>query len=129
MRGLWKGVIEEYRNYLPVSEKTPVVTLNEGNTPLIHAPRLASPRLRVPAGAVGIAGGQTGIYPLDSPGGWHIVGRCPVPLFDPRRARPALLSVGDRIRFRPVPEDEADAIASAFAEGRGAPEAFVQGPT
>lgn len=92
-------------------------------------PRRASPRTRVPAGSVAIANRMCVIYPWDSPGGWHIVGRCPVPLFDPRRARPALLSVGDRIRFRPVPEDEADAIASAFAEGRGAPEAFVQGPT
>lgn len=78
----------------------------------IAAPRRPMPRLRVPAGSVGIAGRQTGIYPCDSPGGWQIVGRTTVKLFDPSRASPALLSPGDRVRFVPMP-DAASARASA----------------
>jgi KipI family sensor histidine kinase inhibitor len=65
----------------------------------IAAPRHATPRLRVPAGGVGIAGAQTGIYPNDSPGGWQIIGRTAVRVFDPTRARPALLTPGDAVRF------------------------------
>lgn len=89
-------------------------------------PRRASPRTLVPAGSVAIANRMCVIYPWDSPGGWHIVGRCPVPLFDPGRGdRPALLAVGDRVRFRPVAEAEADAIAQNLAEGRARPEDFL----
>jgi KipI family sensor histidine kinase inhibitor len=65
----------------------------------IAMPRLETPRLRVPAGSVGIAGAQTGIYPCDSPGGWRIVGRASVKLFDVAREKPSMLSVGDRVRF------------------------------
>jgi inhibitor of KinA len=67
--------------------------------PRIAMPRLDTPRLRVPAGSVGIAGSQTGIYPCDSPGGWRIVGRASVKLFDVTREKPSMLSVGDRVRF------------------------------
>jgi KipI family sensor histidine kinase inhibitor len=67
--------------------------------PRIAMPRLDAPRLRVPAGSVGIAGAQTGIYPCDSPGGWRIVGRASVQLFDVTRERPSMLNVGDRVRF------------------------------
>jgi KipI family sensor histidine kinase inhibitor len=72
----------------------------------IAAPRLQTPRPRVPAGSVGIAGQQTGIYPIESPGGWRIIGRTPLVLFDPHRDRPALLAAGDRVRFLPISEAE-----------------------
>lgn len=65
----------------------------------ISVPRRATPRLRVPAGAVGIAGNQTGIYPLASPGGWQLIGRTDTPLFDPYRETPGLLAPGDTVRF------------------------------
>lgn len=69
-------------------------------------PRRAAPRTRVPAGSVGIGGAQTGIYPLESPGGWRIIGRTPLALFAADRSPAALLAAGDRVRFRPVsPED------------------------
>lgn len=68
----------------------------------LHLPRRATPRATVPAGSVAIAGGQTGIYPRATPGGWHIIGRTPVTLFDPERNPPAYLSAGDRVRFRPI---------------------------
>ena len=68
----------------------------------LETPRRAGPRLRVPAGAVGIAGNQTGVYPLETPGGWQIIGQTPLRLYDPRRDAPALLSAGDRVRFAPI---------------------------
>jgi inhibitor of KinA len=68
----------------------------------IAAPRLETPRKRVPAGSVGIAGRQTGIYPRESPGGWRLIGRTDVPLFDPTREPPTLLRAGDHVRFVPI---------------------------
>lgn len=65
-------------------------------------PRRATPRLRVPAGSVAIAGRQTGIYPADTPGGWHLIGRTDLPVWDPRREPPSLLEAGVRVRFVPV---------------------------
>lgn len=65
----------------------------------IAAPRLETPRKRVPRGSVGIAGRQTGIYPFDSPGGWRLIGRTGTVMFDPRRDPPSLLSAGDRVKF------------------------------
>ena len=65
-------------------------------------PRLATPRVRIPAGSVGIGGAQTGIYPRTGPGGWRIIGRTDAPLFDALRDPPALLASGDRVRFVPV---------------------------
>jgi KipI family sensor histidine kinase inhibitor len=70
-----------------------------GLDPVIAAPRRDTPRLKVPAGSVGIAGMQTGIYPLESPGGWQIIGRTPRRLFRPERAEPCLLAPGDTLRF------------------------------
>ena len=67
-------------------------------------PRRATPRVRVPAGSVAVAGRQTGIYPVASPGGWRVLGRTSLRLFDPRRDEPALVSPGDRVRFVPVTE-------------------------
>lgn len=68
----------------------------------LATPRLASPRTRVPAGSVGIAGTQTGIYPQETPGGWRIIGRTAAVLFDVRRDPPNMLSMGDRVRFVPA---------------------------
>jgi len=65
----------------------------------IAAPRLATPRTRVPAGSIGIAGRQTGIYPIETPGGWQLIGRTTLRLFDPHRDPPTLLCPGDRVRF------------------------------
>ncbi len=66
--------------------------------------RLPTPRLRVPAGSVAVGGSQTGIYPLESPGGWRLVGRTPLSLFRPDHAEPSLLRTGDRVRFVPLEE-------------------------
>lgn len=68
----------------------------------IHHPRRATPRPKVAAGSVGIANGQTGIYPIDSPGGWQIIGRCPIPLFDIKNPSPCLLKAGDQIKFKKI---------------------------
>lgn len=68
----------------------------------LATPRLATPRRRVPAGSVAIGGAQAGIYPRESPGGWRIVGRTPLRLFDPGREPAALLRIGDRVRFVPA---------------------------
>ena len=75
--------------------------LSEVDARLAH-PRHATPRVEVPAGSVGIAGWQTGIYGLDSPGGWQIIGRTDVAMFDPRRDEPFIAEAGDTIRFVPV---------------------------
>lgn len=75
--------------------------------PRIAAPRRSNPRLRVPTGSVGIAGGQTGIYPSETPGGWQLIGRTPLTPFDPSRAEPFLLKAGDAVQFYPsaAPDD------------------------
>lgn len=81
-----------------------------GLEPRLHTPRRATPRTRVPAGSVGIGGAQTGIYPLESPGGWHLIGRTPLRLFDASRAEPALLRAGDRVRFVAIARATFDAM-------------------
>jgi len=72
----------------------------------IATPRRQTPRTAVPAGTVGIGGEQTGVYPLVSPGGWNLIGRTPLRVFDIARAEPALLVTGDRVRFYPITLDE-----------------------
>jgi inhibitor of KinA len=62
----------------------------------------------VPAGSVAIAAGQTGIYPMETPGGWHLIGRTPIRPFDESRPEPALFHPGDRVSFRPIPREEFD---------------------
>ena len=69
-------------------------------------PRLETPRKQIAAGSVGIAEGQTGVYPVSSPGGWRLIGRTPLRLFDPNREAPALLSAGDYVRFAPISTDD-----------------------
>ena len=83
----------------------------------IHTPRLANPRIRIPAGSVGIGGSQTGIYPLDSPGGWQLLGMTPVKTYDPEREVPILFEAGDYIRFVPVSEEEYQEIKKQVDEG------------
>lgn len=67
--------------------------------PALVLPRRSEPRRRVPPGSVAIAGAQTAVYPLETPGGWHLIGSTSLPLFDPAREPPALLAVGDTVRF------------------------------
>ena len=83
----------------------------------LRLPRRTEPRVRVPAGSVSIAGGLTAIYPWESPGGWHLLGRCPVPLFDAAREAPALLAAGDRVRFEPVSSGEYQRLSAAIEAG------------
>jgi len=73
-----------------------------GLDPALATPRRATPRTLVPRGAVGIAGLQTGVYPLESPGGWQLIGRTPLALFDPLRPEPCLLRPGDTLRFEAI---------------------------
>jgi inhibitor of KinA len=77
----------------------------------LATPRLQSPRVSVPAGSIGIGGAQTGVYSVESPGGWRIIGRTPVSLYDPRAEPPGLLAAGDRVRFRPVGAEEFEEMA------------------
>ena len=88
--------------------------------------RLATPRLEVPrqlvkAGSIGLAGEQTGIYPVASPGGWRIIARTPLRLFDPSSEAAFLFAAGDRVRFEPVDRRHFDQIAAAVAAGRYEP--------
>ncbi|MDI6881031.1 MAG: 5-oxoprolinase subunit PxpB [Desulfitobacteriaceae bacterium] len=86
-----------------------------GLDPELATPRLSRPRARVPKGSVGIAGGQTGLYPLESPGGWQLIGRTPLRMFNPWADPPTLLRSGDRVRFVAINEEtyaEIEAIRS-----------------
>jgi inhibitor of KinA len=80
----------------------------------LATPRLDSPRTRVPAGSVAIGGSQTGVYPQSTPGGWRIIGRTPVRMFEASRAEPSVLRMGDRVRFVPI-----DAARFAALEAAG----------
>jgi KipI family sensor histidine kinase inhibitor len=83
----------------------------------IHTPRLANPRVKINAGSVGIGGSQTGIYPLDSPGGWQLMGMTPVKTYDPARETPILVEAGDYIRFVPIDEAEFQRIKELVDRG------------
>ncbi|MCD4713663.1 MAG: 5-oxoprolinase subunit PxpB [Clostridiales bacterium] len=84
-----------------------------GMDPSIATPRLKSPRMKIKAGSVGIADKQTGIYPIDSPGGWNLIGRTPLKLFDPLDQCPFLLSSGQTVRFVPIDSIEFERILLA----------------
>jgi inhibitor of KinA len=77
--------------------------------------RRDTPRKEIPPGSVGIGGAQTGIYPLRSPGGWNLIGRTPLKLFDPIKNPPALLRAGDRVRFRAITREEFEALKQGDA--------------
>ncbi|WP_207537920.1 5-oxoprolinase subunit PxpB [Sabulicella rubraurantiaca] len=92
-------------------------------------PRRASPRLSVPEGSVAVANGFTGVYPATAPGGWHLLGRTPVPLFAPDRpGRPALVMPGDTVRFRAISPEEFEGLWSAFRDGRADPVTACRAP-
>ena len=88
-----------------------------GMDPRLEVPRLDSPRTRIPPGAVGIGGKQTGIYPLASPGGWRLIGRTPAVLYDPNRENPTLYQAGDYIRFCPITQAEFQRLAQSAQTG------------
>ena len=88
-----------------------------GLPPELAAPRHSSPRTRVPAGSVAIGGEQTGVYPFETPGGWHLIGRTPLRPFEPTRAEPALLQVGDHVRFEPIAPAAFAVIADQVEHG------------
>jgi len=77
-----------------------------GLPPRLNTPRRATPRPSVPAGSVGIGSAQTGVYPVASPGGWNLIGRTPRALFRLHKSPPALLLIGDRVKFRPITPGE-----------------------
>jgi len=77
-----------------------------GMSKKIAAPRQPSPRPLIPPGSVGIAGVQTGVYPIGTPGGWNLIGRTPVDLFLPKENPPSLLQAGDMVKFRPISQEE-----------------------
>ncbi|MEG2984683.1 MAG: 5-oxoprolinase subunit PxpB, partial [Peptostreptococcaceae bacterium] len=85
---------------------TPGFTYLGGMDNKIETPRLEIPRVKIPAGSVGIAGKQTGVYPIDSPGGWQLIGRTPIKLYDINKERPILLSAGDYVKFVPINKAE-----------------------
>lgn len=76
----------------------------------LHTPRKKIPDLAVPAGSVAIGGSQTGIYPSESPGGWHLIGRCPLALFDPTSISPVWAKSGDKLKFSPISNREFDLL-------------------
>lgn len=84
-----------------------------GMDPRIATPRLQNPRTKIPAGSVGIGGEQTGIYPMESPGGWQLIGRTPLKLFNPEQGGETLYQAGDRIRFVPIGPEEFEKIQKA----------------
>ena len=91
----------------------------------IEAPRLSSPRKAIPAGSVGIGGNQTGVYPMASPGGWRLIGRTPIPFYDPASAQPILCKAGEFIRFVPVSPEEYAKIGRSVADGSYRPK-FIE---
>ncbi len=84
----------------------------------IHTPRLPDPRIKISAGSVGIGGAQTGIYPLESPGGWQLLGKTPIKTYNPDREIPILFEVGDYIRFVPISEEEFKKIEKEVEEDK-----------
>jgi KipI family sensor histidine kinase inhibitor len=96
---------------------TPGFTYLGGMSDEIAAPRLKTPRVKIPAGSVGIAGSQTGVYPIDSPGGWQLIGRTPVRMYDPGRETPILPQAGQYIKFYAIDQAEYDRIAALEAAG------------
>jgi KipI family sensor histidine kinase inhibitor len=85
---------------------TPGFPYLNGLPPELATPRRSTPRTEIPAGSVAIGGAQTGIYPRKSPGGWNVIGRTPLRLFDVQHEPPALFQAGDQVRFRPISREE-----------------------
>ncbi len=105
----WKEVVDlhcgaEYRVHCVGF--TPGFPFLGGLPSKLATPRRSTPRKEIPAGSVAIGGRQAGIYPLKSPGGWNVIGRTPLRLFDPEESPPALLRAGDRVRFHAITRQE-----------------------
>lgn len=96
---------------------TPGFTYLGGLNGALETPRLKTPRVKIPAGSVGIAGKQTGVYPIDSPGGWQLIGRTPLKMYDADREKPILPEAGQYIRFIPIDRAEFDRIAAEVEKG------------
>ena len=96
---------------------TPGFTYLGGMSEKIATPRLQTPRTVIPAGSVGIAERQTGVYPIESPGGWQLIGQTPVRLFDPSKQPPVIAEPGDYIRFVPVSQEEYRRILEEVGNG------------
>lgn len=101
---------------------TPGFSYLGGMDESLATPRLKEPRKVIPAGSVGIAGKQTGIYPIDSPGGWQLIGRTPLRLFDPQGEQPFLIDAGMWVRFKSIDREKYDEIASEVASRTYKPE-------
>ena len=97
---------------------------------VLRLPRRETPRVSIPACSIAIAMAMTGVYTLDSPGGWHLLGRTPVPIWDLRREPPTLLAPGDKVRFEPIPLDEYERLLEIARAGRFAlePESAERSP-
>nr|WP_321500949.1 5-oxoprolinase subunit PxpB [uncultured Dethiosulfovibrio sp.] len=106
---------------------TPGFSYLGGMDESIATPRLETPRELIPAGSVGIAGKQTGIYPIDSPGGWQLIGRTPLTMYDPSKDPATLLDAGLWVRFRPIDQDEYDEIQEKVKQGSYALEIVEKG--
>ncbi len=83
----------------------------------IATPRLTTPRTKIPAGSVGIAGEQTGLYPIESPGGWQLLGRTPLNFFDPMKENPFIVTSGQYIKFTAISKKEYDEITEQVKNG------------
>ena len=104
---------------------TPGLPYMTGMPERLYIPRLVQPRLKTPPGSVSIGGIQCCIYSVESPGGFWVLGRTPLRLYDPRSADPILLRAGDHVRFTMITRPEYDAIAAAVAEGTYAPRVTI----
>jgi inhibitor of KinA len=98
----------------------------EGLNPMIATPRKEKPRSFVNAGSIGIAGNQTGVYPMDSPGGWNIIGRSPISFFDVQKDSPSLLKAGDLVKFMPISKTEFNDIKKAIENNTYELKTFTQ---
>lgn len=97
-----------------------------GLPPALHFPRLKHPRSKVIKGAVGIGGEQTGIYPNESPGGWNIIGNCPINLFDSQNAVPCFIEPGDRISFKAIGLEEHQQLNDKIARNQFDPQILLR---
>jgi inhibitor of KinA len=101
---------------------TPGFAYLGGMSPKIATPRLEKPRTKIPAGSVGIADQQTGLYPIESPGGWRLVGRTPLKPFSPGSADPFLFAAGDYLQFEPISAEEFKTIGRQVRAGSYVPQ-------
>ncbi|MEB6548439.1 5-oxoprolinase subunit PxpB [Heyndrickxia sporothermodurans] len=100
---------------------TPGFPFMGGMSKRIATPRLENPRISIPSGSVGIANNQTGIYPVESPGGWRLIGQTPIRLYDWQANQPFLLHAGDKVTFKEIQIDEFNEIKEQVEDGKYIP--------